>query len=273
MIVPDSTNLFFAELARQIELAAEERGYHILLCNSGEDTAREQAHLEALRQQRVDGVLLIPSDTIASNPKSTGYGIPIVALDRSPLISAQHIVRTAPEAGGALAVDHLVALGHRHIGFAHGPLRLSHARQRLEGGIAALQHYGLLPLPEWLIECNFDFAGGWHAAQMLLAQSSYPTAICCGNDAIAVGLLAGLHAAGIVVPEVFSIVGFDDIPLARYAIPPLTTIAQPYAAMAQRALNSLLVSACTPSSEVTPETEEVLPVTLVQRRSTAPPSV
>ncbi len=271
LIVPDSANLFFAELARQIELAAEERGYHILLCNSGEDASREHAHLEALRQQRVDGLLLIPTDTVESSHVSTEHDIPIVVLDRSPLISAQRVICTSPEVGSALAVKHLVTLDHRHIGFAHGPLRLSHARRRLEGGIAALHHYGLQSLPEWLIECSFDFAGGWQAAQRFLAQSSHPTAICCGNDAIAVGLLAGLHAAGVAVPEAISVVGFDDIPLARYAIPPLTTIAQPYAAMAQRALDALLNSARIPSSENAPEVKEVLPVTLVQRRSTASP--
>ncbi|MCL4544457.1 MAG: LacI family transcriptional regulator [Chloroflexi bacterium] len=268
LVIPDSANLFFAELARHIERVAEDRGYHILLCNSGEDLARERAHLEALRQQRVAGIILIATDSVDSKVDRGLEGLPMVALDRTPLGWRGAVVRTDPEAGGAVAVEHLLSLGHHRIAFAHGPLHLAHAQRRLEGGIALLTKRALPVCDYWKAETSFDFEGGWSAAERLMTAADPPTAICCSNDAIAIGVLAWLHVHHLAVPELVSVTGFDDVPLARFAAPPLTTVAQPYAGMARLALDALL----TPAGEIPGATsnpvEHVLPVHLVERSST-----
>lgn len=240
LVLPDSANLFFAELARRLERQAGDQGYRLFLCNSQEDVAREASHLALLRDQRVDGIVLVPADAPGGSVSASLDGIPVVALDRVPPDWSGDSVRTDARQGGTLAVRHLLELGHRHIGFIHGPLRLTHARERLEGGLLALRLAGIEPRTAWQCPSEFDFAGGWAAARSLLTLPERPTALCCSNDAMAVGALAGLHALGYRLPEDISVTGFDDVPIAAYAIPPLTTVTQPYDAMVTAALAALL---------------------------------
>lgn len=272
LVVPDSTNLFFAELARRLEQQAGASGYSVLLTNSQEDVEREAADLGALRDQRVDGIVLVPADAPDGSVPSDLDGIPIVALDRVPPGWTGDSVRTDARRGGALAVRHLLGLGHRRIGFIHGPLRLAHARDRLEGGLLALQVAGITVRPDWSRPSDFDFAGGWEAARDLLNQPDCPTALCCSNDAMAVGALAGVHARGLRVPADVSVTGFDDVPLAAYAIPALTTVTQPYEAMAAAALATLLerISEAATGAPAQPPRRQMLDIGLVVRESTGP---
>ena len=272
LVLPDSANLFFAELARRLERQADAHGYSLLLCNSQEDVAREAKQLAALRNQRVDGIILIPADAPGGNVPATLDGIPVVALDRVPPDWVGDSVRTDARQGGALAVRHLLELGHRRIAFIHGPQRLAHARERLEGGLLALAEAGLQPRPVWQCPSSFDFAGGWNAARALLTLLERPTAFCCSNDAMAVGALAGLHALNLRVPHDVSVTGFDDVPLAAYAIPPLTTVTQPYDAMAATALTILLqrIAEAAAGEAAQPPNCRMLEIGLVVRGSTGP---
>lgn len=272
LVLPDSANLFFAELARRLERQTAAHGYGLLLCNSQEDVEREAIHLAALRDQRVDGIVLIAADAPGENIPALLDGIPVVALDRVPAGWSGDSVRTDARQGGALAMRHLLTLGHQRIGFIHGPLRLAHARERLEGGLLALREAGMPSHPAWQCPSEFDFAGGWSAARSLLTLSERPTALCCSNDAIAVGALAGLHALGLRVPHDVSVTGFDDVPLAAFAIPALTTVTQPYDAMAAAALATLLerVGEATAGGSELPPRRQTLEIGLVVRGSTGP---
>lgn len=272
LVVPDSANLFFAELARRLERQAGEHGYSLLLCNSQEDVEREATHLSVLRNQRVDGIILVAADATGMSVPTDLDGIPVVALDRVPPDWGGDSVRTDARRGGALAVEHLLGLGHRRIGFIHGPRRLAHAQERLEGGLGALRAAGIVPPPEWQRPSGFDFAGGREAARALLALPMQPTALCCSNDAMAVGALAGLHALGLRVPDDVSVTGFDDVPLAQFAIPALTTVTQPYDAMAATALTTLLERVAEASAGRPPGSPRcrTLDIGLVVRGSTGP---
>lgn len=272
LVVPDSANLFFAELARRLERQAGEHGYSLLLCNSQEDVERETTHLSVLRNQRVDGIVLVAADATGGSAPSDLEGIPTVALDRVPPEWNGDSVRTDARRGGALAVEHVLGLGHRYIGFIHGPRRLAHAQERLAGGLDALQAAGIVPRAEWQRPASFDFAGGWEAARALMARSVQPTALCCSNDAIAVGALAGLHALGLHVPDDVAVTGFDDVPLAQFAIPALTTVTQPYDAMAATALTTLLERIAEASADTPPQPPRcrTLDIGLVVRGSTGP---
>lgn len=275
LVVPDNANAFFAELALRVEEAAHARGYGLLLCNSREDVRAERDHLATLRDRRVDGIVLVPADATDSSSAAALDGIPVLALDRVPAGWEGDAVRTDGRAGGRLAVEHLLALGHHEIGFVHGPLRLEHARERLEGGLDALRTARIAAEPAWRREGAFDYAGGKAAALALLLGDHRPTALCCGNDALAVGALAAAYELGARVPGDLSVTGFDDVPLAAYSVPPLTTVAQPYAAMAAAAMELLLArverhldAQASPPTPAPPE-RRTLPVGLRVRESTA----
>jgi LacI family transcriptional regulator len=273
LVVPDNANLFFAELAHRLESAAALHGYSILLCNSQEDLENERKHLATLRDRRVDGIVLIPTDATGGYDHPWIDDIPVLALDRVPLGWRGDAVHTDGYAGGKLAVEHLLSLGHRRIGLIHGPPKLTHARDRLKGNLDALAALGEAHNRQYQDEGNFDYAGGWAAARALLALPERPTALCCGNDALAVGALALAHAAGLRVPDDVSIAGFDNVPIAAFTVPALTTIAQPYGDMATKAIELLLDRIESPGSEpeATPPRQHILDVALVTRKSTAPP--
>jgi DNA-binding LacI/PurR family transcriptional regulator len=138
-----------------------------------------------------------------------------------------------------------------------------------------LREAGLRPHPTWQGPSEFDFAGGWSAARSLLSLPEAPTALCCSNDAMAVGALASLHALGLRVPQDVSVTGFDDVPLASYAIPALTTVTQPYEAMAAAALAMLLerVGTTTAGGSELAGRQQTLEIGLVVRGSTGPPQI
>src|SRR5579859_149988 len=208
LVVPDNANAFFAELARRIENSAHQRGYSLLLCNSQEEVGREREHLATLRDRRVDGIILIPIDTSGGYDSPRIDGIPVLALDRVPSAWGGDAVSSDGHEGGALVARHLLRLGHGRIGFISGPMRLTHARDRLDGSLSALDAAGMPCDPTLRWEGAFDYASGWRGAQHLLGLPHPPTALCCGNDSQAVGALAGLHALGLRVPAAISVTGF-----------------------------------------------------------------
>lgn len=275
LIIPDNTNAFFAELARHLEEAAQMHGYSLLLCNSREDVEREGILLASLRDRRVDGVVLVPSDVHGGSASAELDGIPIVALDRVPPSWEGDAVRADGRAGGVLAANHLLELGHRRIGVIHGPLRLAHARERQEGSLDALRA-ARIPASDLVHgEAPFTYEGGQRAAHDLLSRDIRPTALCCANDAIAVGALSAAHALSLRVPQDVSIVGFDDVPVAAYTVPSLTTVTQPYTAMAAAAMELLLGRTDRNVRQDVPTVARVrvFPVGFVIRGTTASPTV
>ena len=271
MIVPDSANPFFAEVGRGIEDTSFASGYSIILCNSDGDRNRELLYLDLLVQKQVDGVLLVPTGNhaeLAAHLRTRN--IPVVVIDRD--VSDAPIDRAYIDnvAGGCVATRHLLDLGHRRIGYIGGPPHLSPVPGRGAGYLRALEEAGI-PIDDRLIVAgSFQDVGGYEGTQSLLALPDRPTAIFAGNDLMAIGALAAARDANIAVPAELSIVGFDDIHLAGYINPPLTTIAQPKYELGVIAAELLLARLSDPDL---PPQRRLLQAHLVVRHSTAAPHV
>jgi len=195
--------------------------------------------------------------------------IPVVVIDPpeepGPGIRS---VGTTNWQGGLAATRHLIELGHRRIAIIGGPERLWSSRARLDGYRAALQAAGLAADPELIRRDDFCAPGGRRQARQLLSLPQPPTAIVAGNDSQAFGVLQALGERGLRAPGDLSVIGFDDVPVASWATPALTTVRQPLAAMAATAFRMLRAGTAGDAAE--PHHVE-LATTLVIRESTGPP--
>ncbi len=271
VVVTTITDLFFAEVIRGIEEQAVRVGYSVILTNSEAQPDRELAAVQALRSRRVDGIILVAACADKERKErllhSTETNLPIVIINN---VHAEHIgysIETDNLAGGQEATRHLIDLGHRRIAHISGPPNEWDGVERQQGYKQALRWAGLPIDPALIIRGDNQPDGGLAAAQQLLALPDPPTAIFCYNDATALGVMRAIHAAGRRIPEDISIVGFDDIALASYFEPPLTTMAQPKRKMGARAVQMIL-DLIGGDVEVT---DCVLPSRLIVRQSTAPP--
>jgi len=267
MIVPDSANPFFAEVGRGIEDTSFASGYSVILCNSDGDRARELLYLDLLVQKQVDGVLLVPTgDHAELAARLRTRNIPVVVIDRD--VSDTPIDRAYIDnvAGGCVATRHLIELGHRRIGYIGGPPHLSSVPGRGAGYLHALEEAGISVDERLIVDGNFRDVGGYKGAQALFSLADPPTAIFAGNDLMAIGAIAAARDAGMAVPGDLAIVGFDDIHLAGYINPPLTTIAQPKYELGVIAAELLLARLADPDL---PPQRRLLQAQLVVRQSTA----
>ncbi len=266
VIVPDSADPFFAEVVRGIEDASFERGYTITLCNSDGDQDKELLYTNALTEKQVDGILFL-----AAGGKSSEHiyslqkrGVPLVVVDRHIPNIALDSVQIDNAWGGRRATQHLVELGHRRIGCITGPSDLTLSADRVTGYRHALRE-GEIPIDEVLIvKGDFEYDSGYRAARYLLAMTEPPTAIFACNDLMAVGVISAAQELGRQVPTDLSVVGFDDIRLASFINPPLTTIAQPKYEIGLTATTMLLERISDPDM---PPRRRTLEAKLLVRRS------
>lgn len=242
MIVTTSNNPFFAEVVAGVERICYQRGYTLVLCNTEGDPARLSHSLEALLQKRIDGLLLMCTEARSASAEvfDRHPAVPIVVMDWGPLNSKADRIQDNSALGGYLATRHLIEQGHRKIGLITGPLDKLPAQSRQHGYRQALDEAGIAFRPEYIVEGDFEFAGGITAMQQLLSLSEHPTAVFAGNDVSAVGVYQALYRAGLSVPQDISVIGYDDIELARYLTPPLTTIHQPQEELCRKAVDTLL---------------------------------
>lgn len=240
LLITDILNPYFPELVRAVEDAARGIGYSVLLCNGDEDPEREAAYLELLAERRVDGILIAASRMTARHAAwLQGSSIPIVVMNSEAPDPSIPSVRSDNVAGGRMAAEHLLALGHRSIAFLAGPQADDAERERLAGVRAALAAAGLDPQALPLAQGDGHVAAGAHATTALLASRPGLTGIICYNDLSAIGAIRAVRAAGRRVPADVSIVGFDDIDQAEYIDPPLTTVRQRTAEMGHWAVAAL----------------------------------
>lgn len=242
LLVLDMGNPFFVDLARGAERTARDAGLGVMVCNSNQSASEESDYLALFAEQRVRGVLLTPADASGRTVEAFRRNrIPFVLVDRVGAGSTECSVSVDDVAGGTLAVRHLVAAGHRHIGYVSGPHHLQQINDRKAGALAALAEAGLGPeaLTELPTE-TLDVAAGRDAGARLLGLPRRPTAVFCANDLMALGVLQALFAAGLNVPRDMAIVGYDDIEFAAAAAVPLTSVRQPAAAMGSLAAELLL---------------------------------
>ncbi len=228
MVIPNNSNPYFAEIIRGVEDRCFAAGYNVILCNSNDDPERQAAYLRVLAEKRIDGLILVVTGSDAVVRATLGgINTPLVLLDRevsgvsSDLVEVNHVL------GSQMATEHLLELGHPRVACISGPPGLSPSSQRRAGWKDALEKAGVERKESDLARGDFTARGGYLAMQTLLKRRPRPTAVFACNDLMAVGALTAAREAGIAVPQQLSIVGFDDIELAAFSAPPLTTVAQP----------------------------------------------
>jgi LacI family transcriptional regulator len=240
-VVFDMTNPFFTDVAQGAQAAAEEGGLSLYLCNSGENAGRQNAYLDLLEQQRVEGVLITPVDARDRRLQSLhDRGTPVVVVARGRDLGYS-AVAVDDILGGELAVTHLLDTGHRHIGFVGRAQDFQHVADRLAGAQRAIARSDAEPLT--VLETDrTDVAEGRRAGERLagIPAARRPTAVFCANDLLALGLLQQVVRLGLRVPEDVAIVGYDDIEFAQAATVPLTTVSQPRERLGRTAVQLLL---------------------------------
>jgi LacI family transcriptional regulator len=268
VLVPNSSNPYFAELIRWIEDAAFELGYHIILCNAHGVAEKQTAYLRLLMEKRIDGLVLVASGADDEQDLLLRHeSIPIIQLERAlPGLDAD-LVLACQEEGAWQATRHLIELGHRAIACVTGPADLPRSRERVGGFLRAMREAGLAVPEGAVLHVEFTSAGGHAAFGNLLARPDRPSAVFVTSDLMAIGGLCAASGAGVRVPGELSVVGYDDIGAASYAAPPLTTIAPPKRDMARMAIGQLIERI---RGGHVPLRSTALASSLVVRASTAP---
>ena len=266
VVLPDMWGEYFSEVIHGIDLTARQAGYHVLVSSSHSDVAETRAVLRAMHG-RVDGVIVMspnasPRELEGCLPPS----LPVVFLNSAPGGALQPALNVDNRGGARAMVTHLLDLGHRRLAFVTGPASNFDAAERRRGCRDALRAAGRPP--EALIELEGDFGeeSGQAAGEAIVRLSPRPTAIFAANDSMAIGVLFALRRAGVRVPEEIAVAGFDDIPIARFASPPLSTVRLDIRTLGERALARLLVEVS--GDGASHAAREVLPIRLVLRDST-----
>ncbi len=240
VIVTTIADPFAGEILRGIEEIAGSNRYRVILGTSHADPVREVAMVKSLREWRVDGVIVASSRVGARYlPLLNEIGVPLVLINSQQEGPFTHSVAVDNLESTTRAVQHLIQLRHRLIGYLGGPSDHAAQRERLTGYQRALANAGITFDPSLVTTGNGRAEGGEQVAQ-LVARSPTPTAFFCYNDMTAIGALHALKRCGLRVPDDVSLVGFDDIELALYVDPPLTTIHQPKDEMGHLAMWMLL---------------------------------
>ncbi|WP_327248323.1 LacI family DNA-binding transcriptional regulator [Streptomyces sp. NBC_01320] len=268
LLVLDMGNPFFVDVVRGAERTARDAGLGVMVCNSGQSVQEEADYLALFAEQRVRGALVTSADSSGRTLREfRRFGIPFVVVDRVDGNEEGCSVAVDNVAGGALAIRHLTAAGHRRIAFVSGPEHLKQVQDRRAGALAALDEAGLPH--EALHELptdRLDVAAGRDAGARLLGLARRPTAVFCANDLLALGVLQTLYTAGVRVPDDIAIVGYDDIEFAAAATVPLTSVRQPAYAIGSIAADLLLQETGEKAGEHRHE-HVVLPPELVVRQS------
>jgi LacI family transcriptional regulator len=281
LIVTDIENPFFPQLVRAVEDAAHDLGYAILLCNAADDPERESEYLDLLVDRWVDGVIIAASslggrhrEWLADAP------LPIVLVNSPDQDIGMSTIASDNHAGGALAAGHLAELGHRRIGLIGAPPRNVDGPARLAGAHDALRAAGIDDRAIHVAAEDAGVMGGESAASEILRRDPGVTGLVAYNDLMAIGAMRAIRAGGRRVPGDVSVTGFDDVDLAAFVDPPLTTIAQSTAEMGLWAVDELMrtISRAARDTDRPRATGAesavhlVLPVRLVVRGSTGPVS-
>lgn len=268
LLVPNSVNPYFAELARGIEDGCERNGYCVILCNSDDNPQKQRNYLRVLLEKRIDGLIVASVGQDGDLLQSlAGVRMPMVIVDRALDGIDADLVRIDHEHGGYLATRHLLELGHRDIACIGGPADTGPGQLRLAGYRRALAEQGVTVAENRVLHCDFSSPGGYDAAVRLL-DGVRPTAIFAGNDMIGFGVLRAAAERNISVPAELSVVGFDDIELSRYVYPPLTTVGQSIRELGESAAQMLLSRISTPRSGAAEQ--RIVAPHIVLRESTGP---
>jgi LacI family transcriptional regulator len=270
LVFNDLDSPWAVEVIRGVEEAAHAAGAGTVVSAIHRRRSSARQWLQNLRARASDGVILV---TTALDPdlhaELRRLHIPAVVVDPAgvPDLDVPTIGATN-WAGGLSATAHLTSLGHRRIGFIAGRPGLWCSRARMDGYRAGLESAGLEVDPDLVVPGDFDYASGFTGGTRLLALPEPPTAVFAASDETALGVYEAARRLGLRVPEDLSVVGFDDLPLAGWASPPLTTVRQPLSEMGMLAVRTVLRLL---NGERLESEKVELATDVVPRESTAPP--
>lgn len=269
LLVSEITNPFFPEIVQGFEDAAVQHNYEILTGSTIHDPARLAHSVRRMIERRVDGVAIVTfgmEEALFEDLNSRN--IPLVFIDVGPSLPRVSNIRIDYLHGIRQAIQHLGALRHEHIAFISGPLTLKTAMARQRAFLQSMEEIGLPVDSDYLIEGTHTMEGGIEALKKIAAFSRRPTAVVCSNDMTAIGVMRQSYEVGIRIPQHLSVIGFDDIRIAQFMTPPLTTVRMSQTEIARLAFQALLdeVQRKTPSPD---GTEYTLRTSLVLRDSTA----
>ncbi len=268
LIVSEITNPFFPELVQEFENLAVAQSYEVMIGSTNYDTARTESLIRRMLQRNVDGVAVmtfgIEEDLVR---KLVDQGFPLVFVDAEPEMPNVRVLKVNYGEGIRAAVQHLAALGHRQIAFISGPLHMRTAAMRRDAFRKAMAELGVIVPGASIVEGKHTMESGKAAMEYLIKTAGLPTAVICSNDMTAIGVLHALDETPHKVPKDISVVGFDDIQLAQFMLPPLTTVQMSCRDLAAAAVEALRAG-IEPGHAMAAQREWPIATRLVVRRST-----
>ena len=241
LIVSDITNPFFPELVQSFEDIAVQHNYEILLTSTVHDPRRMQTSARRMIERRVEGVAVLTFGMEEALLQGLRFRkVPLVFVDVGPNLPGICNIRVDYQDGIRQAVQHLAALRHEQIAFITGPLKQQSALTRKKAFEDSVREIGMQLDPKLILESDHTMEGGMRGLAELVSRATRPTAVMCSNDMTAIGVMREAYDRGISVPAGLSVIGFDDIRLARFVIPPLTTIRMSQTEIGRIAFKALL---------------------------------
>jgi len=270
VLLPDLYGEFFSEVIRGMDDTAQKNGFHLLISRAYADRHGIETAMKAMRG-RVDGVVAMSPDLDENSLLNLPSTIPVVLLCSVPRGYEIDSLTIQNSRGARDMVAHLVSLGHRRIAIIKGAARNYDAAERLRGYRTALKDAGIAPDPALERDGDFTEAAGYSAVVELLELADRPTAIFAANDSMAIGALSALRESGVDVPGEMAVAGFDDIPLARYMDPPLSSVHVPICELGARAVE-LLLHGITHKNDHQRRRERVSTELVIRRSTSAEPA-
>lgn len=249
VLLPDLFGDFFSEVIRGIDQLAKREKYQTLVSGSHASVEDVLTATRAMRG-RIDGLVMMAPDSITvESVTRIRRRLPVVLISPPFAVDGCSSVSVASFSGARAAVAHLVGLGHREIAMVAGPVGNVDAEERLRGYRRGLAEAGISPRDELVVQGDFRESSGYAAAAALLDRRPRPTAVFAANDCMAIGLMSALGNAGLSVPQDMAVVGFDNITMAQYMRPPLTTVHVDAYALGQKAVRLMLDALADPEGE------------------------
>ena len=241
LIIPNSSDLFFARLAQAIEEVAFRQGFNLFLCNTHQDLQRELDYFSSLVEKKIDGILLV---TCGIQPeqlaRAAGVNLPLVIVDREIEGAYYDTFVFDNYSAGRQAAEHILSHGHSRVACIAGPKSLKGARERAAGCLETL-HKGGIEIPaKWLCWSDYTFEGGFKAAQKILTNQDHPNAIIACNDEMGVAVIHAARSAHLRVPAELAVMGISNSFIGQVCIPQLSTISGSLEEMGRRAAEALL---------------------------------
>ena len=271
LIVSEITNPFFPELVQEFENLAVPQGYEVMIGSTNYDPARTESLIRRMLQRNVDGVAVmtfgVEEELIR---RLVEREFPLVFVDAGPDLPNIRVLKVNYAEGIREAVQHLAALGHRSIAFISGPLYMRSVAARRDAFLRSMSELGIDVPADHVVEGTHTMEGGLAAMERLAALPELPTAVLCSNDMTAIGALHALERTTHSVPKEISVVGFDDIHLSQFMLPPLTTVRMSCKDLAAAAVEALRAG-IEPGHPKAAMKEWHIPTHLVVRQSSAFP--